>query len=251
MPQFASSSRRGWSPATTSSSGQELGWFSFVLCASGDAISPVNDRPDRRAALDAVMAVVLNVDPAVDLVARRQACQVSRPTCSSTCRRRPPAPSSAVGIVGPFRGVAGVRVGEHVGFRWRFPGGGTSRRTTGLITDDRAAERRVDVPQLVEFGRCQASAICASLRLSLWNELLAMLKNMLPLKMFAPCLLTMFSCGPPVTASASRAAQRTLTSCALPISGSSRTRPCPGSRRSVHSPGPVPRSGARRGSGTR
>src|SRR5688572_30760223 len=46
MPQFASSRTRFVNGDDQLICPRTLGWFSFVLCASGDAIRPVNERPD-------------------------------------------------------------------------------------------------------------------------------------------------------------------------------------------------------------
>ncbi len=192
-----------------------LGWFSLVCWPSGEATRPVNERPDREPpSMQCWQLYWTFTQPSILL--RGVACHVKRPDeffhvpSSIAC--------SVVGWYVHFVASPALALTNMLTF-WRFPWcrnepkNQTRSRTIGPPKDGLTSHSFSS-----EIG-VRPDAACSDDRFSPWNELFAKLKNMLPLNMLPPCLLTMFNCGPPVTASPRAPLRVTLTSCALPISG--------------------------------
>src|SRR5439155_14981558 len=104
--------------------------------------------PRKRTALDAMLADILLVHPAVDLVARRRLPrQPHRPVLpravvdSLLCEIR---------IVGPLGGIAGILVHENIGDILAVALVTVCAEEPQAITDDGAAQRWVHVPELLE-----------------------------------------------------------------------------------------------------
>ena len=130
-----------------------LGWFSLVALRLGRADQRPEAKPGTVAALDAVQARVLDARPDVDLVARRRLPgQPQRPVLPRAVVDRLLA---LVRVVGPFRGIARVLVDKHAGDILLADLVAVRAEEPQLVTDDRAAERRIDVPQLLDRVRCR------------------------------------------------------------------------------------------------
>ena len=104
--------------------------------------------PRRRAALDAMLADILLVHPAVDLVARRRLPRQPH---------RPVLPRAVVDsllreirIVGPLGGIAGILVHENIGDILAVALITGCAEEPQAITDDGAAQRWVQVPELLQ-----------------------------------------------------------------------------------------------------
>ena len=148
LEQQARGDRRG--PAHLS----EIARVVFVRRAP---LGRANHRPEAKArtvaALDAVQARVLDARPDVDLVARRRLPgQPQRPVFPRAVVDRLLA---LVRVVGPFRGIARVLVDKHAGDTLPADLVAIRAEEPQLVTDDRAAERRIDVPQLLDRVRCR------------------------------------------------------------------------------------------------
>ena len=153
------------------------------------------------------------------ILLRGVACQVSRADpffhvpSSTACW--------LVRVVGPFVGIAGVLVDPHAGDILPADLVAVRAEEPQLVADDRAAERRVDVPQLLDRVRRRQPCGYQLRRRGCrpGTKLPVPLTKKLPANPLPPCLGMMFICGPPVVASPSPPLRVNTTSCELPTSG--------------------------------